>query len=337
MRSLSKELIAEHERLRAAFPFSGQPFEEAALAVFRFQAQANEVYGRWLSYLHRDWREVGSADQIPFLPIEFFKTQRVTSRPDLTPIHTFLSSRTTGQMPSRHEVVDFYLYEKAARMGFEGMFGGLEQFHFMSLLPSYSQTGESSLVHMAHGFSLAAGQSGAKKIEPTVESLKAALEYCLALGKRPVLFGVTHALLDLVETGGLNLPFLLFETGGMKGRGPELTRPELQARLRRAFPAADIRSEYGMTELFSQGYTTENGGEHFHFPSWMRGYLRDPTDPLSPSVTRQRGALNIIDIANLDSCAFIATSDQAEIDSGKVNILGRLDHAEIRGCNLLMF
>lgn len=328
-------LIEEHRRLKAAFPFSDLPFEEAALAVFRFQAQANPVLAEWLRLLKRPWQEVDSIDAIPFLPIEFYKSRLVTSLPQAEPVRFFYSSRTTGQVPSRHPVYDPGFYEKTARRAFEQLFGSLHQYRFLSLLPSYSQTGESSLVYMVHDFALAAGQGGAVKIEPIMEALEREVEIALCQNRKPVLFGVTHALLALTDTGSTEAPFLLFETGGMKGRGAELTRSELHARLRQALPGADIRSEYGMTELFSQGYTLRNGGEHFAFPPWMAARLRDLTDPLSPSSNRFRGGLNIIDLANLDTCAFIATADQAERTEEGLAILGRIDHAEVRGCNLL--
>lgn len=329
------QLIQEHRRLKAAFPFEDQPFEEAALAVFRFQAQANPVLAEWLRLLKRPWQEIGQLRDIPCLPIELYKSRLVTSLPDQEPVRFFYSSRTTGQVPSRHPVYDAGFYEKTARLAFERLFGPLHQYRFLSLLPSYSQTGESSLVHMVHDFALASGQGGAVKIEPDVRALEREVEIALCQDRKPVLFGVTHALLALAETGMTDAPFLLFETGGMKGRGAELTRPELHAQLRKALPGADIRSEYGMTELFSQGYTLVDGGEHFALPPWMQARLRDLTDPLSPSTNRWRGGLDILDLANLDTCAFIATGDQAELTAEGLAILGRIDHAEVRGCNLL--
>lgn len=329
------QVIQEHRRLKAAFPFADQPFDEAALAVFRFQAQANPVLAEWLRLLKRPWQDIREVRDIPSLPIEFYKSRLVTSLPDREPQRFFYSSRTTGQTPSRHPVYDAGFYERVARMAFERLFGPLQQYRFLSLLPSYSQTGESSLVHMVHDFALAAGQGGAVKIEPDVKALEREVEIAVCQDRKPVLFGVTHALLAMADTGSTDAEFLLFETGGMKGRGAELTRPELHARLRKALPGADIRSEYGMTELFSQGYTRTDGGEHFVFPPWMQARLRELTDPLSPSVNRSRGGLDIIDLANLDTCAFIATGDQAELTSEGLAILGRVDHAEIRGCNLL--
>ena len=328
-------LAQERAWLRAQFPFDGVPFEEAALRVFRYQARANPVYARWLTLIKRPAEGIRRVDEIPYLPIQFFKTQTVSCRPGGAASHVFCSSRTTGQVPSRHPVYDLGLYAESARLGFERTFGPLGRAFFISLLPSYSQTGESSLVHMVHSFAQATGQpQGAHRIEPTPAALAQALAAAAARGKRPVLFGVTHALLALAEAGPVAEPFLLLETGGMKGRGPELTRAELHARLREAFPAADIRSEYGMTELLSQGYTQASGSETFFFPPWVRASLRDVYEPLAPSL-RGRGGLNLIDLANLDSCAFIATEDQAEAYEGGIRILGRLDQAEIRGCNLL--
>lgn len=328
-------LAAERASLRAQFPFEGQPFEDAALKVFRYQARANPVYGRWLTLLKRPPEAIERLVDIPFLPIQFFKSQIVWCLPGREAAQIFCSSRTTGQVPSQHLVYDLGLYAQSARLGYQQVFEPPEQYYFISLLPSYSQTGESSLVHMVHGFAQTAGQhGGAHRIEPTIYALEAALAAAQAQGKRPVLFGVTHALLALAEAGVLSSPFLLIETGGMKGRGPELTRAELHLRLQAAFPAADIRSEYGMTELLSQGYTQASGSESFVFPPWVQATLRDVYEPLAPS-QRGRGGLNLIDLANLDSCAFIATEDQAEATEGGFRILGRLDQAEIRGCNLL--
>ncbi len=328
-------LAAERASLRAQFPFEGQPFEDAALKVFRYQARANPVYGRWLILLRRSPETIERLADIPFLPIQFFKTQTVWCLPGRSASQIFCSSRTTGQVPSRHLVHDLGLYTESARLGFERVFGPLSGCYFISLLPSYSQTGESSLVHMVHGFAQAAGQrEGAHRIEPTIADLEIALAAAQVQGKQPALFGVTHALLALAKAGSLSTPFLLIETGGMKGRGPELTRAELHLRLQEAFLAADIRSEYGMTELLSQGYTQASGSESFVFPPWVQATLRDVYEPLAPS-QRGRGGLNLIDLANLDSCAFIATEDQAEATESGFRILGRLDQAEIRGCNLL--
>jgi hypothetical protein len=325
----------EHGRLYAAFPFSEQSFEDAALDVFRFQAKANLVYASWLQALKINRHEVKTLVDIPFFPIELFKSHSVTSLPNKVPLHTFYSSRTTGQTASKNFVFNFELYQQSSIMAFEAIFGPLSDYQILSLLPSYSQTGESSLVCMVHHFAKVAGQEKAVKLDVSLQSLHQGIEHSRIQGKRPLVFGVTHALLELAHQGVVEEDFLLIETGGMKGRGPELTRPELHHELSKAFPNADIRSEYGMTELFSQGYTNSHKSEVFILPPWCRASLRDETDPLSTPLNRNRGLLTIIDLANIDSCAFLATNDVAEITKEGIKILGRADHAEIRGCNLL--
>jgi len=326
---------ATYRWLRDNFPYTGHSFEAVALAMFRYQAQANPVYAQWISFLNLNPAAIILANQIPYLPISLFKTHTVTSRPADTPILTFLSSRTTGQQPSQHRLYEAGLYQKSVLEGFKKAFGEPNQYFFLSLLPSYGHAQESSLVYMVQYLAQKAGQKEAVTLQPTSQSLKSGLDLAEAQGKKALVFGVTHALLAMADGKSMSGPFILIETGGMKGRGKELTRSQLHNVLAAAFTGADIRSEYGMTELFSQGYTLGHQADAFVFPAWVQAHLQDPTDLLSKTYNRNKGVLALADLANLDSCAFISTSDLAEKTHNGWRILGRQDHAEIRGCNLL--
>ncbi|PJJ59637.1 long-chain-fatty-acid--protein ligase [Hymenobacter chitinivorans] len=316
-------------------------FEAAALRLFRHQAQHCPPYQQWLQSLGRQPEAITRLTDIPFLPIEFFKTHEVRTAPaEWEPREVFLSSGTTQQQRSRHLLRDPQLYRRNAARIFEQVYGRpLREWTFLALLPSYLEQGHSSLVAMVEYFARESGQA-----QPAFFLHDhAALLQALAAAKqdptrRVMLIGVSYALLDLAAEYG-SAPELqgltVLETGGMKGRRREMIREELHAELQQAFGPAGIHSEYGMTELLSQAYSLGNG--RFHCPAPLRVLLRDPADPFAVSATRPDGAINVIDLANVDSCAFIETKDLArQYPDGSFEVLGRLDNSDVRGCNQMV-
>lgn len=315
-------------------------FEAAALALFRHQAAHCPPYRAYLAGLGRDPARVQALADIPFLPIEFFKTHEVRTEPgQWQPQEVFLSSGTTLQQRSRHLVRDPALYRANAAAIFEAAYGPLTGWTFLALLPSYLEQGESSLVAMVADFARRSGQAQeAFFLRDHAGLLRALAEAQRQPGRRVMLFGVTYALLDLAAEVGAapelqNLTVL--ETGGMKGRRREMIREELHQELQAAFGPAPIHSEYGMTELLSQAYSPGEG--LFYCPPQLRVLLRDPADPFSVAEDRTEGAINLIDLANVDSCAFIETKDLARMHpGGAFEVLGRLDNSDIRGCSQLV-
>lgn len=306
-------------------------FLQIALAVFEYQFFHNSVYGAYCKAIGRSPSNVSSLENIPFLPISFFKTHLVKTG-TFEPETIFKSSGTTGHTTSRHFVKDLSLYEKSFLTCFERFFGKPDQYCIVGLLPSYLEQGSSSLVYMVDQLIKRSGhqQSGFylydyKKLKETIVQLEEARQPAL-------LFGVTYALLDFAEQYGMPLQTTtILETGGMKGRRKELTKAELYQQLKTSFSVEEIHAEYGMTELLSQAYAI-NG--RYKCPPWMKVLLRDETDPFSLGGTS--GALNVIDLANLHSCSFIATEDLGKLHSdGGFEVLGRMDNTDIRGCSQL--
>ncbi|RSK44949.1 long-chain-fatty-acid--protein ligase [Hymenobacter rigui] len=312
----------------------------AALALFRYQAQHCAPYAAYLQALGCRPEQVQRPEDIPFLPIEFFKTQDVrTDAADWEPQETFLSSGTTRQSRSQHFVREPLLYRQHAARIFEQFYGPLTGWTFLALLPSYLEQGNSSLVAMVEYFAQASGQTQPAFFLRDHEALLAALAEAKQEPNRKVLLlGVSYALLDFAaayagrpELHGLTV----LETGGMKGRRREMIREELHQELQQAFGPVGIHSEYGMTELLGQAYSFGDG--RFHAPPQLRVLLRDPSDPFSVSADRAAGALNVIDLANVDSCAFIETKDLARMHpDGSFEVLGRLDNSDVRGCNQMV-
>jgi hypothetical protein len=329
-------LLARVQRLPA------EPFEPLALAVFRYQAAQNPVYRAYLQYRRIDPAAVRDWTAIPFLPIELFKTQRVVTGEVPTPL-VFESSGTTGTQTSRHFVAapDFYR-DHSIRL-FEAAYGPLAGYHVLALLPSYLERGGSSLVYMVQAFIERTGSAHSGFFLHDLPALRQTLHERLTQsdGRRVLLLGVTYALLDLAESGPLALPqperLLVMETGGMKGRRRELLREEVHAALTAALGVPVVHSEYGMTELLSQAYSAGEG--LFRVPASMRVLLRDPNDPLTLlGPTGRAGGLNVVDLANVDSCAFLETKDLGQYGPapGTFRVLGRFDNADVRGCNLLV-
>lgn len=321
-----------------------QNFDAEALELFRYQFQHNPVYREFCTLLRRTPNEVKDLSRIPFLPVELFKNHRVITG-DYAPEKIFTSSTTTGGTPSQHFVRSLAHYDQVHTLGFEREYGPLSDYTILALLPSYLEREGSSLVTMAEGMIERSADSRSGFYLYQHGELAELLFELQQEKKKTLLLGVTFGLLNLAEefTAGnfgataLEFPELrVMETGGMKGRRKELIREEVHEVLKLAFPTSPIDSEYGMTELLSQAYLKDSG--LFSCPNWMRVYTRDIADPLgSPSRNGSRGALNIIDLAGKDSCAFLAVSDSGRVfENGTFEVYGRVDHSEIRGCNLMI-
>jgi len=310
-------------------------FDKWALKAFRYQYAANPVYQSFARHLGRTPDTVKSVAQIPFLPISLFKSHRVVCG-DQAPAMTFTSSGTTGQITSQHHVLDLDWYEQSFRLGFSIFYGHIQNYAVLALLPSYLERKGSSLVYMAEKLIADSKHPDSGFYLYNYDELIQTINRLEAEGQQVLLLGVTHALLDLADKG----PFewkntLVMETGGMKGRRREMIREELHAFLQQGLGVARIHSEYGMTELLSQAYSMGEG--LFETPPWMQVQLRDPEDPLSPAGLGKQGGINVIDLANLHSCCFIATQDLGRLHpNGQFEVLGRFDHADLRGCNLMV-
>lgn len=306
-------------------------FEKNALELFRFQAVHVKVYSDYLKHLAVNISEVDSLEKIPFLPISFFKTHQVLIQ-NAEPQTTFMSSGTTQMQRSKHYVSDLKLYEQSFYSAFEYFYGKVSDYTILALLPSYIESGSSSLIYMVSHFienskHTLSGFVSEEQLISNIEALK---------NEKVLLIGVSYALLDLAEKGNLNLNnYIIMETGGMKGRRKEWTRDELHTVYKKAFNVEHIHSEYGMTELLSQGYSKGNG--IFKTPPWLQISARPFNEPFSTLETAQTGVLKVIDLANQNSCAFIETADLGKIyPDGSFEILGRIDFEDIRGCNLLI-
>ncbi len=319
------------------------PFDTLALATFRYQAQHCPPYRKYLELLGVEPGGVGSLEQVPYLPVEFFKSYRVYDRQCAEPEVVFESSGTTGAQTSRHFVASAGLYRRAFTRAFKWFYGAPQRWSIFALLPGYAQRPGSSLIYMVEQLRSENPTKGGFYLEQYGE-LAGALREAARNGERILLIGVAFALLDFAEylgagTTPLRLPAdaVVMETGGMKGRRREVQREELHRALRGAFAAAHIHSEYGMTELLSQAYSSGDGV--FRCPPWMRVTLRDLQSPLRPirEVGRQ-GGINVIDLANRHSCSFLAIGDRGQlVDSGGgFRVLGRIAGAQLRGCNMLL-
>ncbi len=313
-----------------------EDFVRSALEIFRYQALKNPVYLELVRYLGVDPVKVNDLAEIPFLPINFFKDHRIISGHERPVQKTFLSSGTTGTVPSSHFITDLDLYEGSFTRSFRLFYGDPENYRFLALLPGYLERQDSSLVYMMDFFIRKTKQNGSGFFLHDIESLVQCLQDGTAEGIRTILFGASYALHDFAGQYKASLDnVMIMETGGMKGRRKEMIREELHEVLCSSFNAKSIHSEYGMTELLSQAYS--QGGGIFRAPPWMKILIRDPNDPMSILPPGQSGGINIIDLANLHSCSFIATQDLGRLhDDGSFEVLGRFDDSDIRGCNLLV-
>ncbi|MBT9188203.1 LuxE/PaaK family acyltransferase [Zobellia russellii] len=311
-------------------------FDAQALKVFRHQYRTNAVYQEFCSYLGKSDANVDEVYAIPFLPISFFKSKEIISG-DKHPETIFTSSGTTGSNTSKHFVNRLSLYEESFRHAFELFYGKVEDFCVLALLPSYLEREGSSLIYMVDDMIKQSQHPDSGFYLNDLNGLRNKLIQLDANGQKILLIGVSFALLDMVETNTLKLKnTVIMETGGMKGRRKELIREELHSILKEGFGVPVIHSEYGMTELLSQGYSKGNG--IFETPPWMKILIRDTEDPLAYQDHKKTGGINVIDLANIDSCAFIATQDLGKTyENGTFEVLGRFDHSDVRGCNLMVF
>ena len=315
---------------------SEEEFIETALKVFRFQYQHNILYQRFVNALHVSPDKVQSIIEIPFLPIEFFKTQDVICGEKELKDIIFTSSATTGSVVSKHVVKDILMYKNAFIKGFDLFYGNPEEYCVLALLPNYLERKGSSLVYMADDLIKKSGHPLSGFFLNDMEKLIETIEILKNGKQKTILLGVTYALLDLAERNvELNDSFIVMETGGMKGRRKELVKSEFYEGLKKAFHVSEIHSEYGMTELLSQAYSKSEG--KFKTPPWMKILIRDTNDPFHLLPHFKAGGINVIDLANLYSCSFISTKDLGkQIDDDTFEVLGRFDHSDIRGCNLMM-
>ena len=312
----------------------GHRFVDVAMEVFAYQYQHTQIYRQFCDSMKHTPDNVRTLADIPFLPVQFFKSHEVIA--DGHPAQKiFESSTTSGTIPSRHLVADLELYEQSYLRAFELFYGHPRQYCFLALLPSYLDRGTSSLLYMADDLIRRSENKLSGFINKDIEELKLRIKAAKQNGHKIFLLGVTYALLDFAEAYQVDLSGdIIMETGGMKGRRQELTREEIHTILKDAFNVTFIHSEYGMTELLSQAYSTGEG--IFRCPPWMRVIARDPYDPMSYVGADKTGALNIIDLANLYSCSFLSVSDLGRVyQDGSFEVLGRIDNADIRGCNLM--
>ena len=312
-------------------------FERLALRVFLLQYEHNFIYRRFVDALKVKASEVSDLNKIPFLPIEFFKTQKVVTDLGVSknPI-IFTSSGTSQTGTSSHHVTDIDLYELSFLKGFELFYGMPSDYCFLALLPSYLEREGSSLVYMAQKLIEESGDKQSNFYLNNLDELVKTISVLKQGKKKVFLLGVSYALLDLADTGiTLNENFIVMETGGMKGKREELVKSELHRILKEKLGVNQIHSEYGMTELLSQAYSKQD--VQFETPPWMKILIRDTNDPFQYLANAKTGGVNIIDLANLNSCSFIATQDLGKTHEGeKFELLGRFDNSDIRGCNLLI-
>jgi phenylacetate-coenzyme A ligase PaaK-like adenylate-forming protein len=312
-----------------------QEFKALSLAVFKHQFKNNKVYRSFCDLLFVHPSSISTIEEIPFLPIQFFKSRKVLSSLDEIQ-ETFTSSGTTGDSTSKHLVTNINLYKESYLKGFAHFYGNIEEYTVLALLPNYLERQGSSLVFMVADLI-----EKSKKVESgfyldNIQELANKLLELNRNGQKILLIGVSFALLDLIEMQQFNLKnSIIMETGGMKGRRKELVREELHTILQNGFGVTEIHSEYGMTELLSQGYSKGNGV--FETPPWMKILTRDTEDALSINASGKNGGINVIDLANYNSCSFIATQDLGKVyENETFEIIGRFDNSDIRGCNLMV-
>lgn len=314
---------------------SKKEFEKTTLKVFRHQYDNNSVYQDFCNLLKKNKTNVKSIQDIPFLPIQFFKSHDVLSSTE--PIQTtFTSSGTTGMSTSRHLITDLQYYEESFRLGFSQFYGNIEDYVVLALLPSYLEREGSSLIYMVEDLIQASNQPDSGFYLNNYNELIEKLVTLDRQGQNVILIGVTYALLDLIEMQDFSLKnTIIMETGGMKGRRKEIIREELHDILCKGFGVSKIHSEYGMTELLSQAYSLGDGV--FECPPWMDILIRDTEDALSYIAYGKTGGINVIDLANINSCSFIATQDLGKkYTNQSFEVLGRFDNSDIRGCNLMV-
>jgi phenylacetate-coenzyme A ligase PaaK-like adenylate-forming protein len=312
-----------------------QEFNMLAIQVFKHQFENNKVYRSFCDLLNIHPSDVASMEEIPFLPIQFFKSHQILSSREAIQ-ETFTSSGTTGSTTSKHLITDVLVYEKSYQKGFAHFYGDISQYTVLALLPNYLERKGSSLVYMVDDLIRNSEKPNSGFYLHNLEELAITLQKLDKEGEKVLLIGVSFALLDLIEQYKFNLKnTIVMETGGMKGKRKEIVRKELHAILKKGFGVNEIHSEYGMTELLSQAYSKGKG--IFECPPWMKIFTRDTEDALSILPTGNSGGINVIDLANYNSCSFIASQDLGKVyEDNSFEIIGRFDNSDIRGCNLMV-
>ena len=312
-----------------------QEFNAISIEIFNYQYNNNDFYKKFCDHLKVNTNSIKSITQIPFLPIQFFKTHAIKTG-TFEAQQIFLSSGTTGQNQSKHFVKDVAFYEKSYSKAFQQFYGNIENYCVLALLPSYIEREGSSLIYMMNDLIKKSNHPKSGFFLKNESKLIDLLQDLTKNGQKMILFGVSFALLDLAEKHKIDLRnVIIMETGGMKGRRKELTREELHNIYKKSFNVSEIHSEYGMTELLSQAYSKGDG--IFKTPNWMEILIRDINDPFSIINNNKNGGINVIDLANIDSCSFIATQDLGKKNNDEeFEVLGRFDNSDLRGCNLLI-
>ena len=316
------------------FNVDDKNFEQIAFEVFQFQYTNNNIYKSYCDLLEKTPSNIGDISGIPFLPISFFKSHSVICTKKYDKV--FHSSGTTNENLSKHYVSDIHIYEQSFLKNFIDNYGDPKDYVILGLLPNYMENENSSLIYMVNNLIKLSESNDSgfflKEYDFIIEKMKSLARE----NKKIILIGVSYALLDLTESKNLNFEnTIIIETGGMKGRRREMIKKELHETLKERTGLKKIHSEYGMTELLSQAYSKGDG--IFSCPNWMRVFIRDINDPNFLYSNNKSGGINIIDLANINSCSFIATEDMGSLHkNGNFEIMGRIDHADTRGCNLLV-
>jgi len=329
-------LPARNEIIEMIFAIRSQSeFENCCMLVFYYQITHNKIYVDWINALGLDVNKVKTVADIPFLPISFFKTHKVCAATAPFDVE-FSSSGTTGTETSTHFVKDVEIYKKSFIKTFELQYGMANECVIIGLLPTYLERTGSSLIYMCNELITKSERPESGFYLDEFEKLKVLLAQLKQRNQKTILFGVAYALLDFAETNPASWNNLyVIETGGMKGKRKEMVREELHADIRNNWPIQHLHSEYGMTELLSQAYYDDH--KSFTCPSWMKIKIRDTSDPFHYMGENKTGGINVIDLANLDSCSFIATQDLGKLlNDGRFEVLGRFDYSDMRGCNLLL-
>ena len=310
-------------------------FKKQCLDIYNFQYENNMVYQSYCNMICEDPSDVNEINKIPFLPISFFKTKKILSTDNFEKV--FYSSGTTTNSRSKHFISSLKLYQKSFINNFKLNYSDITQYTILGLLPNYYDNKDSSLIYMIEKLiKLTKSKESGFFLDDYYNLSKKLIELDTKKERKTILIGVPYALLDMIDFNQFQLNnTIIMETGGMKGRRKEMVRTELHEKLKRGFGISKIHSEYGMTELLSQAYSKGDG--IFKTPSWMKVIIRDINDAQNLDFNKKSGAINIIDLANYNSCSFIATDDMGKyINDDKFELIGRVDNSDIRGCNLLV-
>ena len=310
-------------------------FKKQCLDIYNFQYENNMVYQNYCNMICEDPTDVNEINKIPFLPISFFKTKKILSTDNFEKV--FYSSGTTTNSRSKHFISSLKLYQKSFVNNFMLNYSDITQYTILALLPNYYDNKDSSLIYMIEKLiKLSKSKESGFFLDDYVNLSRKLIELDTKKERKTILIGVPYALLDMIDFNQFQLNnTIIMETGGMKGRRKEMVRTELHEKLKRGFGVSKIHSEYGMTELLSQAYSKGDG--IFKTPSWMKVIIRDINDAQNVDFNKKSGAINIIDLANYNSCSFIATDDMGKhVNDDEFELIGRVDNSDIRGCNLLV-